>query len=136
MQALSHVTHLLDSTLMASHSSVMGVVGLIEQLGVLRSVIGGIVGLKWLSQLVLGRRRTPGISADEFTRRSSTHNTRHMILLVMALAGVYFAARRMRQLATSNDDAVDQAADELIDAKSRSGGTLDRAGTHSKTAKV
>ncbi|KAI3630356.1 hypothetical protein MIR68_011791 [Amoeboaphelidium protococcarum] len=49
VQILSSVTHLLDSTIMATHSSFMGVIGLIEQVGVLKSIVGGVVGLKWLS---------------------------------------------------------------------------------------
>ncbi|KAI3651898.1 hypothetical protein MP228_003201 [Amoeboaphelidium protococcarum] len=52
VQILSSVTHLLDSTIMATHSSFMGVIGLIEQVGVLKSIVGGVVGLKWLSTFI------------------------------------------------------------------------------------
>lgn len=60
VQTFSGVAQMLESTFMATHSSFFAMVGVIEQLGHLRNVLGSVLGLfglvRWMRDLLTGTR--------------------------------------------------------------------------------
>ena len=55
---------MLESTFMATHSSFFAMVGVIDQFGQLRNVLGSVLGLfglvRWIRDLIAGRRTITG----------------------------------------------------------------------------
>jgi len=59
VQTFSGLAQMLESTFMATHSSFFAMVGVADQLGHLRNVLGSVLGifglLRWLRELITGR---------------------------------------------------------------------------------
>lgn len=64
------VAQMLESTFMATHSSFFAMVGVIDQFGQLRNALGSVLGLfgllRWMKEIVTGKRAGGGINANQF----------------------------------------------------------------------
>ncbi|KAF7794074.1 hypothetical protein EIP86_005204 [Pleurotus ostreatoroseus] len=118
VQTFSGVAQMLESTFMATHSSFFAMVGVIEQFGQLRNALGSVLGLfglvRWMKELVTGRRDAAGALRGEFKEfvngrpvqgppggpPAPKPSKKPLIIFLLAVFGVPYAMHKLVRILT------------------------------------
>jgi len=116
VQTFSGVSQMLESTFMATHSSFFAMVGVIDQFGQLRNALGSVLGLfglvRWMKELITGRRSSGGLGGEfnDFVsgRPVQGPNTppppkaskKPLIIFLLAIFGVPYAMHKLVKILT------------------------------------
>ncbi|KAJ7598742.1 Peroxin 13, N-terminal region-domain-containing protein [Mycena floridula] len=110
VQTFSGVAQMLESTFMATHSSFFAMVGVVEQLGHLRDVLGSILGLfglvRWLKDLLTGNlHRNTNHEFRQFINgqpvqgpRPPKPSKKPLIIFLLAIFGVPYAMTKLMRI--------------------------------------
>jgi peroxin-13 len=115
VQTFGGVAQMLESTFMATHSFFFAMVGVIDQFGQLRNALGSVLGLfglvRWMKDLLTGRRSTAGghEMQGEFTdfingrpvqgsNPQPKANKKLMIVFLVAIFGIPYAMSKLVKL--------------------------------------
>lgn len=107
VQTFGGFAQMLESTYMATHSSFFAMVGVAEQLGNLRNLVGSVLGLfglfRWIKDLLMGRSRisrefeefrknpSPGAAGPSTPRLSR----KPLVIFLAAMVGIPYLMHRL-----------------------------------------
>ncbi|GLB39225.1 putative peroxin 13, N-terminal region [Lyophyllum shimeji] len=132
VQTFSGVAQMLESTFMATHSSFFAMVGVADQFAHLRNALGSVLGLfgllRWMRELLTGRRSHPsgGLTHEfrEFTNGRPIQGPRGppppkaskkpLIIFLLAIFGVPYAMSRLIRILQERAQAQAAATGALL----------------------
>ncbi|KAI0088799.1 Peroxin 13, N-terminal region-domain-containing protein [Irpex rosettiformis] len=125
VQTFSGVAQMLESTFMATHSSFFAMVGVVDQFGQLRNALGSVLGLfglvRWMKDLVTGRRSAGGLRGEfkDFINGRPVPgpssppppkaSKKPLIIFLLAIFGVPYAMHRLVKILTERQREQQQA---------------------------
>jgi peroxin-13 len=131
VSTVSSLAQMLESTFMATHSSFFAMVGVVDQLTVLRNALGSVLGLfglvRWMRDLLLGRRSAGGMRGEfrEFIngkpvqgpmpqRPGPPPSKKPVIFFLLAVFGIPYAMHRLMKILAERAAQGDVACTMLI----------------------
>ncbi|KIK54598.1 hypothetical protein GYMLUDRAFT_176869 [Collybiopsis luxurians FD-317 M1] len=126
VQTFSGVAQMLESTFMATHSSFFAMVGVVDQFGQLRNALGSVLGLfglvRWMKELLTGRKSTAGGMSGEFRQFVNGKpiqgpsgpppprpSKKPLIFFLLAIFGVPYAMTKLIKILAARAEAQAQA---------------------------
>ena len=109
VQTFTGLSQMLESTFMATHSSFFAMVGVVDQFSHLRDALGSVLGLfgllRWLKELITGRRSNPmknefksfvsGAPVRPAPPPAPKASKKPLIIFLLAILGVPYAMHRL-----------------------------------------
>ncbi|KAI0045252.1 hypothetical protein FA95DRAFT_1495751 [Auriscalpium vulgare] len=111
VQTFTGLAQMLESTFMATHSSFFALAGVVDQFAQLRNVLGSVLGLfglvRWMRELLMGRRGARGEMRGEFREFISGRpvqgplpapppaSKKPLVIFLLAVFGVPFAMHKL-----------------------------------------
>ncbi|KAJ3773288.1 Peroxin 13, N-terminal region-domain-containing protein [Lentinula raphanica] len=122
VQTFSGVAQMLESTFMATHSSFFAMVGVIDQFGHLRNALGSVLGLfglmRWMKELLTGRKSSSGALPGEFRQFVNGKpvqgpsgpppprpSKKPLIIFLLAIFGIPYAMNKLVKLLAARAEA-------------------------------
>lgn len=121
VQTFGGVAQMLESTFIATHSSFFAMVGVVDQLGQLRSALGSVLGLfglvRWLRDTLTGRRSEGALQGEfrDFVNGRPVQSQgapapkasrKPLIIFLLAIFGVPYAMHKLVRVLMARQQAL------------------------------
>lgn len=122
VQTFGGVAQMLESTFFATHSSFFAMVGVVDQIGQLRAALGSVLGLfglvRWMRDLVTGRRAAGGMQGEfrDFVNGRPVQpqgagqppraSKKPLVIFLLAIFGIPYAMHKLVRMLVERQQAL------------------------------